>query len=141
MHRFFTVVAFASLTVHAAIVSTTTVNASNTSCAASGADGCSCQRFVCDADGAAISCRTGEEWDENDGCTEGGVGNDLSYETAEGANATVCTSSGPMVGAGCSHGTQAACKKIRTCALGPYGYCEDFADTEAGFFEPCTPNN
>lgn len=140
MHRLSIVIAFLSLTIHAAVIRTASVDASDGSCTASGADGCSCQPFSCNATNTSITCRSGELWDESSGCTEGGPTDESSYETVEGGNATVCNSSGPLVGAGCSEGTSVACKKLRQCSVGADGYCEDMSEVEAGFFQPCTPN-
>lgn len=137
MIRFYSTIAFASLTLHVAVLSMLPAFASDTSCASSGADGCSCQAFACNVQNPSNTmCLQGDC--ANVGCyTE--ASHEGSFEIAEGSNATVCTSTGPLVGAGCSNGVSTYCKTIRTCVCDPFGHCNS-SKTQSGFYIPCTPN-
>lgn len=141
MYRFFTVLAFASLTVHASVISTKTVNASNGSCAASGADGCSCQEFVCDTDGVELTCNNNTQFYQDHGCMGGGADTGLSYQVTAGADTTICSTSGPLVGAGCSSGLETFCKVTVSCGIDEHGYCGIVSQEEGGLFSPCNAAN
>lgn len=139
MSRNLTIAAITSLFIHLAFQGMFPVAASNGNCATSGADGCSCQPYPCNANDVQISCRL-DLTCSTEGCLTGSVSEESSYETEEGANATICTTSGPMVGAGCSNGTLTACKIVRSCPCDAFGYCQPAIEEEAGFFMPCTQN-
>ncbi|MCA9048124.1 MAG: hypothetical protein KDA89_05315 [Planctomycetaceae bacterium] len=142
MLRFLVALVLTALPVHAALHYTNVVMASNGSCTASGADGCSCQTFVCDTNDVGITCFTGDDYSDLDGCVSSGpTDGESSYETSDGANATVCVSTGPLVGAGCSNSASTACKIVRSCPVSSDGICEPLQETEAGYFMPCTQNN
>lgn len=139
MSRLYSTTALASLTLHLAVLSMFSVSASDTSCGSSGADGCSCQPFTCSIQSPqSATCVSTNNDCTSVGCYETG-GPNGSFEVAEGANATICTTTGPLVGAGCSNGVSTYCKTIRTCTCDPFGHCVSPA-TESGFFVPCTSN-
>lgn len=138
MSRFFTAAALASLTLHAVLLDIFTVSASDTACNVNGAEGCSCQPYVCNAQNPNnYSCAN-----TNSDCTSSScytAGREGSFEVAEGiVNATVCSTSGPLVGGGCSSGAMTYCKTIRSCDCDPYSHCA-FTAIESGLFAPCTP--
>ena len=140
MSRFYSTFALASLTLHIAVLCMFPVSASDTNCSSSGADGCSCQPFACNTQNPQNSSCAAEYMvcTSASGCYKDG-NLQGSFEVDAYANPTVCTSTGPLVGAGCSKGASTYCKKIRTCTCDNFGLCIA-SNVESGAFVPCTPN-
>jgi hypothetical protein len=140
MSRFYSIFALASLTLHVAVLSMFPVSASDTNCSPSPGSGCSCQSYACNVQNPQnLSCVAGfTSCTNSNGCYA--VGSfPGSFEVDAGANATVCVSTGPLVGAGCSHGFTSYCKKTRTCVCDNFAHC-DPSDVESGAYFPCTQN-
>ena len=141
MKKTFAVVGFLSLALHFAMVTTSPVNASNGSCTAGGADGCGCTPLVCEADDEDFGCFIGIDYTPEFGCNEGGeYAEDGSYSILDPGGDTVCSFNVPLVGAGCSDGSMAACKIEMSCFVDAFGVCDSIIEEEGGFYFPCTPN-
>lgn len=140
MNRVFTTTALASLTLHVTILSMYPAFASNGNCTPSGAEGCSCQPYLCDINVENESCNMMSDCEEESmACYYENILREESFEVAAAANATVCKTTGPLVGAGCNHGALSYCKTIRMCVCDGFNHCQAL-DEEEGYFEPCTPN-
>jgi hypothetical protein len=138
MYRLFSITAVASIVLHATFSLTMHASASGTSCNPSGNEGCSCQPYVCTAYDVGEPCFYFNVCDNpGESCADISIGEESSYETQEGVGATICSTTGPLVGGGCtSSSTESFCKMLRICTCDPFLECIPGLQ-EGGFFFPC----
>ena len=131
MPRFLTSAAVASLTLHFFVTCSYSLLATNSSCGASGAAGCSCQDSSCELEGLLPG------YFENGRCTEASECYDRGSLTEQelrdvvqngreilaGSNVKVCDDTGPLTGGGCNHGSSGFCKEQLTMRCHVDGEC------------------